>query len=200
MQIKNNSKMYQLQINIKFILIMLFLHLACLGRLNAQLKSGSYIGESNGFVLTIKPDKSTVLYYRYETSVSFRFDCRLTVDSDSTFSLTNLARVADTIIILKTRRRKVEDPEIHFKDLNRAGQYRKTNIEYRIAEKSGGREIQFSYNHRDYVYNISYNAKKVLIVIDLGNSFFLGKWGYSGDSLFPIVRNEVVTKWVSVLK
>lgn len=192
--------MYQLQLSIKLVLIILFLHIACHSRLYAQLKSGSYMGKSNGFSLTIQPDGNAVLYYRYETTLIFRFNCRPSVDSDSTFSLTNLARVRDTVIIQKSRRRKVESPVIHFKDLNEAGDCRKVNINYRIEDKPGGREVLFSYNHLDYVYPISYNAKKVRIVIDIENSFFLSKWKYSQDTLFPMIRNKVVTQWGSVLK
>jgi len=192
--------MYRIQFSVKFVLIILFLHIACPSRLYAQLKSGSYIGKSNGFSLTIQPDGNAVLYYRYETTVFFRFNCRLNVDSDSTFSLTNLARVRDTVIIQKSRRRKVESPVIRFEVSNEAGDYRKTNIDYRIADKPGGREVLFSYDHLDYVYPISYNARKVLIVIDVKNSFFIGKWKYSQDTLFPMIRNKVVTQWVSVLK
>jgi len=192
--------MYQLQLSIKLVLTILFLHIACHSRLYAQLKNGSYIGESNGFNLTIQPDGNAVLYYRYETTVNLRFNCKLIVDSDSTFSLANLARVRDTVIIQKTQRKKVERPIIYFEGLNEAGDHWKMNIDYRIEGKPGGRQVLFSYEHLDYVYPIGYNAKKVLIVIDVKNSFFLSKWKYSQDTLFPMIRNKVVTQWVSVLK
>ncbi len=166
----------------------------------AQLICGQYKGENYGSRLRINPDSTATYYFRYETTLSFEYKCRIIKKTYSTFQLENLNSTNDKIII-NNKNNKSSMMIINFFTVDKANQSSSANIEYEIIYCSSGKHknakcICFFYNHRLYCYHLPFKTKEANIFIDIENSFLITNWKVNGDKLIPYINGTVAEKWI----
>lgn len=167
----------------------------------AQLPVGTYVGKNNSIKLIIKSDSNAVLSYRYETSVSFQFECRIIRKSDSTFQLESLRKTMDRIVFTGNSKSGSNIPVVYFFIVDRALQSSIIDINYEIVSCSNylskkNNCICFLYNHRFYCYPIKKGSQEAKIFIDADNSFLVNNWKVRGKKLIPFIHGKESEKWI----
>jgi len=166
----------------------------------SQVKEGLYLGENSSGRLLVKADNTAEFFMRYETSVSFKFKCRIITTTDSSFQLENIGEVKDKITQRKKKNRSNE-VSVNFYAIDIAGQSSPVSVNYELMscsdQGSGSKTcICFFYNNRLYCHIVNTRQNDISIYIDAANSFLIKSWKISGDRLIPYINGRMTDKWI----